>query len=97
MNFLLRKFFFCHHDEVNIAVKIEITQRERPLEVGTHKVVAQDRPHTVDEILQNTIELWIGCWKCFTHLFPVFGLSTSSPFSPLETSEFILLETFILI
>ena len=27
MNFLMREFFFYHHDEVNIAVKIEITHR----------------------------------------------------------------------
>src|ERR1017187_4154901 len=69
MNFLRREFFFCHHDEVNIAVKIEITYCKRALEVGTHEVVAQDRLHTVYEVSQNTIEIWIGCWKCFTHIF----------------------------
>ena len=50
MNFLLRKIFFYHNDEVDVTVKIEITHRERTLEVGTHKVVAQDRSHTIDEI-----------------------------------------------
>jgi len=53
----MREFFFYHHDEVNIAVKIEITHRERPLEVGTHEVGAQDCLHPVYEILQNAIEI----------------------------------------
>src|SRR5712692_1745607 len=69
MNFLIRKFFFCHHDEVNIAVKIEITHRKRALEVSSNELDAQDGLHTLYYILQNTIELWIGCWKCFTHIF----------------------------
>ena len=69
MNFLMREFFFYHHDEVDIAVKIEITHRERTLEVGTHEVGAQDRLHTVYQIPQNTIELWIWCWKCFVPIF----------------------------
>ena len=57
MNFLMREFFFYHHDEVNIAVKIKITHCERPLEVGTHEVGAQDCLHPVYEILQNAIEI----------------------------------------
>jgi hypothetical protein len=95
MNFLIRKFFCYHYDEVNIAVKIEITHRERPLEVGTYEVGAQDRLHPVDDISQNAIEIWIGGWKCFVPLFHISSFSTSSLFSPLETPEFILPETFI--
>ena len=95
MNFLMREFFFYHQDEVNIAVKIEITHRERTLEVGTHEVGAQDRLHPVYEIPQHPIEIWIGCWKWFVPIFHVLSFSTYSPFSPLETPEFILPETFI--
>ena len=72
-----RCLFIYHHDEVNIAVKIEITHRERTLEVGTHEVGAQDRLHPVYEIPQNPIELWIRCWKCFVPIFHVFNFSTS--------------------
>src|SRR5579872_714564 len=68
MNFLMREFFY-HHDEVNIAMKIEITHRERTLEVGTHEVGAQDRLHTVYQIPQNPIEFRIWCRKWFVHLF----------------------------
>ena len=81
MNFLMREFFFYHHDEVNIAVKIKITHRKRTLEVGTNEVVAQDRLHTVYEIPQNTIELWIWCWKWFSHIFPpTRGRDKSRPY-----------------
>ena len=47
MNLLIRKFFFSHHDEVNVAVKIEITHRKRALEVSSNELGAQDTLHTL--------------------------------------------------
>ncbi len=45
-----REFFRYDDDEVNVTVQVEITYRERALEIGAHEVGAQDRLHALYEI-----------------------------------------------
>ena len=55
LNLLLREFLLYDDDEINIAVDIEITHRERALQIGTHEIRTHDILHAICQIAQDSV------------------------------------------
>jgi hypothetical protein len=50
LNLLIGQLVACHDDEVNIAMRVEIADCERPLQVCAHKGSAKNRLDALDQV-----------------------------------------------
>jgi hypothetical protein len=53
--------FLCrHHDEVDIAMTVEVPDCERSLQIGTDEVDPEHDLHPIDQVLQHLVQVGKG-------------------------------------